>query len=137
MPRESILILVKTCPEPSRGYVETTCVAGITEAGEMRRIFPVPFRFLDEEKQFKKWQWITIETEAAVGDNRQESRRGNFDTIQLQELMKSGTGWRARMEWLVCRVKHYPTPPPRGPSPPVPGARIAASSSGPRAPATP
>ena len=95
-PQERILILVKTCPEPSRGYVETTCVAGITEAGEMRRIFPVPFRFLDEEKRFKKWQWITIETEAAVGDNRKESRRGDFNTIQLQELMRSGTGWRAR-----------------------------------------
>lgn len=137
MPRESILILVKTCPEPSRGYVETTCVAGITEAGEMRRIFPVLFRFLGEEKRFKKWQWIKIETEAAVGDNRKESRRGNFDTIQLQELMKSGTGWRARMEWLVCKVKHYPAPPPLGPSPRAPGARTAASSSGPRAPAVP
>lgn len=109
MPREKILILVKTCPEPSRSYVETTCVAGITEAGEMRRIFPVPFRFLDEEKRFKKWQWIMIETKAAVGDNRRESRRGNFDTIQLQELMKSGTGWRARMEWLkrVPRIQEF------------------------------
>lgn len=75
----------------------------------MRRIFPVPFRFLDEEKRFKKWQWIMIETEAAVGDNRRESRRGNFDTIQLQELMKSGTGWRARMEWLkrVPRIRGF------------------------------
>lgn len=54
MPREKILILVKTCPEPSRGYIETTCVAGITEAGEMRRIFPAPFRFLEEEQRFKK-----------------------------------------------------------------------------------
>lgn len=112
MPREKILILVKTCPEPSMGYIETTCVAGITEAGEMRRIFPVPFRFLDEEQQFKKWQWISIETEAALRDNRKESRRGNFDTIQLQELMKSGTGWRARMEWLkrVPRIRGFLPP---------------------------
>ncbi|CAM1377944.1 hypothetical protein [Fretibacterium fastidiosum] len=43
MPREKILILVKACPEPSKGYIETTCVAGITEVGEMRRLLPVPF----------------------------------------------------------------------------------------------
>lgn len=45
MPREKILILVKTCPEPSMGYIETPCVAGITETGEMRGIFPVPVSF--------------------------------------------------------------------------------------------
>lgn len=41
---ERILILAKTYPSPSAQYVETSCVAGISESGAMRRLFPVPFR---------------------------------------------------------------------------------------------
>ncbi|NMG16684.1 hypothetical protein [Aromatoleum bremense] len=48
---ERILILAKT----SAQYVETSCVAGINEHGAMRRLFPVLFRLVKREQQFKKW----------------------------------------------------------------------------------
>ena len=41
---ERVLILAKTYPSPSAHHIETSCVAGITEAGQMRRLFPVPYR---------------------------------------------------------------------------------------------
>ncbi|WP_245961234.1 hypothetical protein [Neopusillimonas maritima] len=40
---ERILILAKTYPSPSAQYVETSCVAGISQDGSMRRLYPVPF----------------------------------------------------------------------------------------------
>ncbi|WP_228124977.1 hypothetical protein [Candidatus Methylospira mobilis] len=45
---ERVLILAKTYPSPSAQYVETSCVAGINEHGVMRRIYPVPFRYIEQ-----------------------------------------------------------------------------------------
>ena len=56
-----ILILCKTYPSPSGKHVETSCVAGMEENGSLIRLFPVPFRLVDDQKQFKKWQWISEE----------------------------------------------------------------------------
>ena len=45
---ERILILAKTYPSPSAQFVETSCVAGIAQSGAMRRLFPVPFRMVED-----------------------------------------------------------------------------------------
>lgn len=73
--RKEILILVKTYPEISRKYIETVCVAGmLKETNEMVRIYPIRFRYIDKEKQFKKYDWINIEVQGkSSNDNRPES----------------------------------------------------------------
>jgi hypothetical protein len=53
---ERVLILCKTYPSPSAKYAETSCVAGMTEDGKLIRLYPVPFRLVSDEQQFKKWQ---------------------------------------------------------------------------------
>lgn len=60
---EDILILAKTYPSPSSRYVETSCIAGINSEGHMRRLYPVPFRRIEEKRQFDKWQWINVRVE--------------------------------------------------------------------------
>ncbi len=70
---ERILILAKTYPYPSTKYRETSCIAGINEEGRLLRLFPVPFRYLQGEKQFSKWQWITARIRKASKDHRPES----------------------------------------------------------------
>ncbi|MDB6134917.1 MAG: hypothetical protein JWM59_3160 [Verrucomicrobiales bacterium] len=50
---EECVILAKTYPQPSVKYRETTCVAAITDQRQFRRLFPVPFRFLSGDQQFK------------------------------------------------------------------------------------
>lgn len=52
---ERILLLAKTYPSPSAQYVETSCVAGISQDGLMRRLYPVPFCMIEVGQQFKKW----------------------------------------------------------------------------------
>ncbi|MEH3128283.1 hypothetical protein [Agrobacterium cavarae] len=76
-----ILILCKTYPSPSGKYAETTCVAGMDENSYLVRLFPVPFRLIAEEQQFKKWQWVKAKVEKAKKDHRAESFTIKTDTI--------------------------------------------------------
>lgn len=97
---ERILILAKTYPSPSAQYVETSCVAGITEQGFMRRIYPVPFRMIETGRQFKKWQWIQVRVEKAIRDHRPESHKIYVDTINCQDMVRPSGGWGDRWQWL-------------------------------------
>lgn len=87
--RERILILAKTYPSPSASYIETSCVAGINANGEMRRLFPVPFRLLEDDQQFSKWQWIDARVEKARGDHRPESFRIDIGTLACGEKVST------------------------------------------------
>lgn len=81
--RKRILILCKTYPSPSTSYVETSCVAGMDDRGKLIRLFPVPFRLVSDDQQFKKWQWIEARVRKAKEDNRPESHRISVDTIEV------------------------------------------------------
>lgn len=97
---ERILILAKTYPSPSAQYVETSCVAGISQDGSMRRLYPVPFRMIEEGQQFKKWQWINVRVEKANKDHRPESHKVYVDTIMCGEVIDTKKEWGSRREWL-------------------------------------
>lgn len=97
---ERILILAKTYPSPSAQYVETSCVAGINEHGAMRRLYPVPFRLIEEGQKFKKWQWIEVRVEKANKDHRTESHKLYVDTITCGEVLDRKKRWDARWPWI-------------------------------------
>jgi len=97
---ERILILAKTYPSPSAQYVETSCVAGISQDGSMRRLYPVPFRMIEEDQKFKKWQWIDVRVEKANKDHRPESHKLYVDTITCGDVINTKKEWSARWEWL-------------------------------------
>ena len=100
---ERILILCKTYPSPSAKYAETSCVAGMAADGRLIRLYPVPFRLVADDQQFKKWQWITAKLEKARDDHRPESHRIFVDTIECDaESLPSGkAGWPIRSELLA------------------------------------
>jgi len=98
--KERILILAKTYPSPSAQYVETSCVAGISQDGAMRRLFPVPFRMIEDGQQFKKWQWIDVRVEKAPKDHRPESHKIYVDTINCGDVIDTKKAWSGRWEWL-------------------------------------
>jgi len=68
-----VLVTIKTYPSLSEKYDELVCTAGFLEDGSMIRIYPVPFRKLDYERQYKKYQWIEIDLEKRSSDFRPES----------------------------------------------------------------
>jgi hypothetical protein len=97
-----ILILCKTYPSPSGKHVETSCVAGMEEGGRLIRLFPIPFRLIDDQKQFKKWQWVKAQIGKARNDHRPESHKVFFDTIVCDgDPLPTSRNWQARREQLA------------------------------------
>jgi hypothetical protein len=102
---EELLILTKTYPSPSTKHRETTCVAAITREGEMRRLFPVPYRFLTGASQFKKWEWIRASLATTTADQRPESRRIDVDSIELLgERVGTDDSWFERLRIIEPHV---------------------------------
>jgi len=60
---KEILVVVKTYPNPSKKYQETVCVAGVLLENPPRwiRIYPILFRDLPFDQQFKKFQCLKIQ----------------------------------------------------------------------------
>lgn len=96
--RLRLLILVKTQPTFSNKYLETVCTAGITENGDWRRIYPIPFRFLEGEEQYQKYQWIECDVELNPRDSRPESRKlsGISGRIITGDKISTKDSWSAR-----------------------------------------
>ncbi|RWF20531.1 hypothetical protein [Mesorhizobium sp.] len=92
-----ILVLCKTYPSPSSKYSETSCVAGVEDAGSLIRLFPVPFRLINDDQQLKKWQLIEAVVEKAKDDNRPESHHIKIDTIRkVGSPLSTKNGWADR-----------------------------------------
>ena len=71
-----ILVTVMTYPTLSDKHFETVCTAGFREDGSWIRIFPVPYRLLDQfdKNKYSKWQWIEADIEQNLThDDRPES----------------------------------------------------------------
>jgi hypothetical protein len=106
---QRILILCKTYPTPSARHVETSCVAGMDANGNLVRLYPVPFRMVEDEQQFKKWQWISARIRRAQDDSRPESHRISVDTIELLgEPLPARDHWPERRE-AIKDVAVFPT----------------------------
>ncbi len=73
-----VLITVKTYPSLSAKYDEVVCTAGVLESGEWVRLYPIPFRKLDYDRWYKKYQWLEIEVERNISDFRPESFRSKI-----------------------------------------------------------
>ena len=100
-----VFITVKTYPTLSAKYDELVCTAGITEKGKWVRIYPVPFRKLEWEKQYKKYQWIELDLIRSRSDFRLESYKptNQGKTIQSKEFIKN---WEERKR-IIFKTKIY------------------------------
>ena len=103
--RERILITVKTYPTLSKKYAELVCTAGVNEAGEWRRIYPVPFRQLNSDKKYKKYQWIEVDLKKAPRDRRPESYIVAGQLELLDNVLPTNDHWRLRREEFIDKVE--------------------------------
>ncbi len=112
MPKERLLITVKTYPTLSRKHGETVCTAGIREDGSWVRLYPVPFRRLDEEEQYRKFDWVELETRKSTSDHRPETRHPT-DAKDILPVKHLGTeeAWKERRKVLSkVKVHHHLQP---------------------------
>lgn len=107
MPRERILITVKTYPTLSQKYGETVCTAGVRADGSWVRIYPVPFRRLGEEEQYKKYDWIDCDLIPSSKDFRPETTHpADVKSMVAVDHLGTEDSWRERRALLLgkCEV---------------------------------
>ena len=106
--KREILIVIKTYPEISKKHTETVCTAGIDkESKQLIRLYPVRYRYLSGEKQFKKYQWIVANISKATTDIRPESYNIVESTIRLGEVIGPGRDWQEREKWVLSPGNVY------------------------------
>lgn len=82
--KKRIYILVKTYPTISEKYSELVCTAGLLEDGSWIRLYPVPFRLLDDNQKYPKYTWVQVEAERNTSDFRPESYRPIISTMIME-----------------------------------------------------
>ena len=106
MPKAKILITVKTYPTISTKYDELVCTAGLQEDGSWVRIYPIPFRKKPYVEQYKKYDWIELDTVKNKSDFRPESYRPFSENTQIKVIGHVGTkyNWRERKMIVLKKV---------------------------------
>lgn len=106
MARERVLITVKTYPTLSSKYDEVVCTAGIREDGSWIRIYPVPFRKLDDFERYSKFDWVEIDLERNQSDPRHESYRPKSE-IAITGHMDCDNDWWERRQLILEKGTVY------------------------------
>ncbi len=106
--KERILITVKTYPTLSKKYGETVCTAGIRSDGSWVRIYPVPFRRLEEQEQYRKFDWIECRLLRNKTDPRPETYRPiDFNDFHPIQHLDTSYNWRERRKLILKTGKVY------------------------------
>jgi hypothetical protein len=101
-----ILITVKTYPTLSTKYDELVCTAGFREDGSWVRIYPIPFRRLEYDQRYRKYEWIEIDLEKNTSDFRPESYKPTPNGLGFKVLEKldADNNWQKRKDIALRKV---------------------------------
>lgn len=92
-----VLITVKAAPNPSDSYGETVCVAGLRlDLGQQGwvRLYPINFRAMDGEAQFRKYEIVNLRAKPARKDRRFESWTPDLTSVRREMRIKE---WNQRV----------------------------------------
>lgn len=95
-----VLITVLAAPQPSTQYGDTVCVAGVridTTPYRWIRLYPVPYREMGAEFQFRKYDVISVKVAIPRGDSRLESRVLDRESIIIEKNLKP---WAPRIPYV-------------------------------------
>lgn len=98
---DECVILVKALPHRSSNYFETVCCAGVGADMRWRRLYPVAFRVLDDEKQFRRWDRVSYRFTQPSDDRRRESQK--VDPQSIAVTGKLSPNERSRVARLLTR----------------------------------
>lgn len=101
-----VLIAVKTYPSLSSKYDELVCTAGFLENGSWIRIFPIPFRKLEYDKRYSKYDWVEIDLTNNSGDFRPESYkpRSIENAFNVVGHIDTHNNWQQRKDIVLKKV---------------------------------
>jgi hypothetical protein len=102
-----VLIVAKTYPLPSTTYDELVCTAGVKEDGSFIRLYPIDYRYRPYWQWYKKYQWVLVDVEKNLKDNRPESFRPIGDPkrniIPLGEPLDTKKCWEKRKKFVLAK----------------------------------
>lgn len=107
LPKAKVLITVKTYPLPSRSYTELVCTAGLLDGEKWIRIYPVPFRFLQDGDKYPKYSWVELDLVRNSKDFRPESYRlklGIDEHITILDKIGTANDWIGRKSYVLKEV---------------------------------
>lgn len=90
-----VFITVKTYPTLSKKYDELVCTAGILDNGSLVRIYPLPFRKLDYENRYKKYQWM----ELPLIKNEKDPRPESYKVTDMSKVRLIGEPVGTEQSW--------------------------------------
>lgn len=101
-----VLIAVKTYPTLSTKYDELVCTAGFLEDGRWVRIYPIPFRKLEYEKRYSKYDWVEIDLVKNVSDFRPESHKpwSIESAFNVVGHVNTNDSWQQRKEIVLKKI---------------------------------
>lgn len=100
-----VLLTVKTYPSLSSKYDELVCQAGFLETGEFIRVYPIPFRKIDWENRYKKYQWLRLNLIKNSSDPRPESYRPeDYTAIEKLETIDTKGNWYLRKKYCLNKL---------------------------------
>ena len=94
-----VVVLVKAAPVLTSDLEETMCVAGVRVDGGAPcwiRLHPVPFRDLDDDSRFAKYQTTSVTVGRPRSDRRPESWSPVHGSILASESLGTSNGWAQR-----------------------------------------
>lgn len=108
LPKARVLVTVKTYPLPSRTYTELVCTAGLLNGEKWIRMYPIPFRFLQDQQKYPKYSWVELNLTRNTSDFRPESyspKLGVDEPINVFEHIGTTTGgWEMRKGYVLKEV---------------------------------
>ena len=102
-----VLITVKTYPLPSRSYTELVCTAGLLNGEKWIRMYPIPFRFLQDQKKYPKYAWVNIDLIRNTKDFRPESYRLKNENFSVSGKLGTSDSWAARKTFVQKEVFYF------------------------------
>ncbi len=107
LPAARVLVTVKAYPKPSGKYEELVCTAGVLPEGKWVRIYPVPYRFLEDDETYPKYSWIRVNLTRNARDFRPESYRptaGLDEEFRVESVLGTRNQWAARKSLVLREV---------------------------------
>jgi hypothetical protein len=102
--KEEVVVMVRAIPEKTKNHGHLVCVAGITQDGELRRLYPFEFEYGVKALPFHKRNVIQVDVDLPDNDKRRESRKvKSFDLLpgKLEDNIV-----RERIRPLVTSIKN-------------------------------
>jgi hypothetical protein len=107
--RKRITVITKAYPEPSQKHGDVACTAGITDEGELIRLYPIDMRHFVGANKISKYDIIEAMCEKDTDKlGRKESHKVRPDSIQIvdRHLTKPKIDWKARNEIILPTISN-------------------------------